>query len=132
MYCPKCGGLVENKKCQDCHYEVSDELWTLNPNRGMSKQDNLACIMAYILCPASMFMKTEDTKTVKYHQAQGFTLFILQVLTVAAFLIPTIGRFVGIALVALDAFLMFKGVSNVRQGEKTKLPLIGDFTFLKI
>lgn len=132
MYCPKCGGLVENKKCHDCHYEVSDELWALNPNRGMSKQDNLACIMAYIFCPASMFMKTEDTKTVKYHHAQGFTLFILQVLTVTAFFIPTIGRFVGIALTALDAFLMFKGVSNVRQGEKAKLPLIGDFTFLKI
>lgn len=132
MYCPQCGGFIENKKCQDCHFEVSDELWALNTSRGISNQDKVACIMAYVLCPVSLFMKTEDTKTVKYHQAQGFTLFILQVLAVVAFFIPTIGRFVGIALAALDVFLIFKGISNVQQGEKTKLPLIGDFTFLKI
>lgn len=131
MYCPNCGGKIENGKCKDCKENISKELLSLSPIEEVNHKDKTASMLSYILWPLLLFVKYEDKKLVGFHKNQGFTLFIIEILTIASFFIPTIGKFVGVALVCCDCFFIYKGITNVLRGEKSKLPIIGDFTFLK-
>ncbi len=131
MYCPNCGGKIINGKCKDCKTEVSKELLALSPTEETNTKDRNASVAVYIFWPLITFLKYEDKKLVGFHKNQGFTLFIVEILTIASFFIPTIGKFVGVALAILDLFLIYKGISNVLSGNKSKLPLVGDYTFLK-
>lgn len=131
MYCPECGGNIVDGKCVDCKSEVSKELLALSSAQTVNSKDRNASIVTYVLWPLIFFFRYEDKKLVGFHKNQGFTLFIVECLTIASFFIPTIGKFVGIALAFCDLFLIYKGISNAYKEEKAKLPLIGDFTFLK-
>jgi uncharacterized membrane protein len=131
MYCPNCGGKIINGKCKDCKKEITKELLALSPTEEMNIKDRNASLAAYIFWPLITFFKYEDKKLVGFHKNQGFTLFIVEILTVASFFIPTIGKFVGIVLVIFDLFLIYKGILNALRGDKNKLPIIGDYIFLK-
>lgn len=131
MYCPKCGGNVVDGKCEDCKETISKELLALNPEQTVKKEDKRICILSYVFWPVVMFLKAEDKKLTRYHQNQGFTLFLIELITIASFFIPTIGRYIGFVLVICDLYLIYCGIKNVLSGNKEKLPVVGDFTFLK-
>ena len=131
MYCPECGGKVIDGICKDCKKEISKELLSLSQETETFKKDKIVFLLLYIMWPIGAFMSTEDKKLKQYHKNQGFTLFLVELLTVASFFIPTIGKFVGIVLSVCVALLIYKGIMNVIHGERSKLPVIGDFTFLK-
>ena len=114
MYCPNCGGKIIDGKCKDCKTEVSKELLALSPTEETNTKDRNASLVAYIFWPLITFLKYDDKKLVGFHKNQGFTLFIIE-----------------IVLVVLDLVLIYKGISNVLSGNKSKLPLVGDYTFLK-
>lgn len=131
MYCPKCGGNIVDGKCTDCKEIMSKELLALNPERTVKREDKRICIVSYVFWPIAMFLKAEDKKLTRYHQNQGFTLFLIELITIASFFVPTIGRYVGFVLVIVDLYLMYRGVKNAISENKEKLPGVGDFTFLK-
>lgn len=131
MYCPECGGFIKNNKCVDCKQEIDKELLAFSCEEQESQSDKLACLFSYICWPISKLFKINNKSNYKFHSNQGFSLFWLEVLTIASAFIPKIGLPALLFFSVLTGFLLYKGINNVLKNDKEKLPIIGDFTFLK-
>jgi fumarate reductase subunit D len=85
-------------------------------------------ILSYlgILCLVPLFTRKED-KFAQFHAKQGLVLLIGEVVTMAISWIPLFGA--SLASVLWIAWIGFSviGIIYVVQGDKKKLPLIGDF-----
>ena len=96
------------------------------------------CVLAYIIffLPLAVIPTSEKGK---FHANQGFTLFLLAlaVLAVGAVLsiLPFIGNFLRGAVWTIGGiitlFFAIVGIINALNGEEKKLPIIGEYTFLK-
>jgi uncharacterized membrane protein len=98
---------------------------------GGGLQDNVAGMLAYFtIIPAILFLVMEPynkNKFVRFHSFQCLflwaALFVLQVLNI----IPILGQII-ILLVSLGAFILWIVlVIKAYQGQKFKIPFIGDF-----
>lgn len=131
MYCPECGGLVVNRKCEDCKTEISEELLAYAEEEIENPTDKIAFILAYSFWPAAKLSKAENKELLKFHLNQGFLVFILEILTIISTFVPQVGLWLFIALFGLTSYLIYKGITNVLKKEKEKLPIVGDFVFFK-
>lgn len=97
---------------------------------------NLAAMLTYLLGPVTgiiFLVKEQESRFVRFHAMQSTLVFIaLFVVAVLLNTIPLLGQVLSALLVpvtiVLWVFLMFKAF----QGEKYKLPVIGDIAEQRI
>lgn len=89
---------------------------------------NLLALSSYLgfFCIAPILIKEKD-EFVKFHAKQGIGLFIVEIVTCMIFgIIPLFWLFGGLLMIFWLSLNLI-GITNVLNGQKKKLPIIGKF-----
>lgn len=104
---------------------------TKSSKTALGLDENVEGLLCYVLTfiTGIVFLILEkDNKFVKFHALQSLLTFAgLFVVTMVLFMIPFLGWFIGMLLELLGLVLWIVLMVKAFQGEKFKLPVIGDF-----
>ena len=93
-------------------------------------QPNVAALLAYLLGWISglvFFLLEKENKFVRFHAVQSIAVFAaLSVLVIALGIVPGIGLVVAPIVYILELILWIVLMVKAYQGEKFKLPVVGD------
>ncbi|MFA5175768.1 MAG: DUF4870 domain-containing protein [Candidatus Nanoarchaeia archaeon] len=90
--------------------------------------EGLLCYVLIFITGIVFLILEKDNKFVKFHALQSLLTFAgLFVVTMVLFMIPILGWLVGMLLEILGFVLWIVLMVKAFQGEKFKLPVIGDF-----
>ncbi len=94
--------------------------------------ENIAGLLCYLLgwiTGLVFFLIEKDSKFVKFHALQSILMSIaLIVVSIVLSFIPVVGNYISLLFLILWIFMMFKAF----QGQKFKLPIIGDIADKKV
>ena len=94
-----------------------------------SKTDeNIYAIFSYlsVLCLIPILMKKDD-EFVKFHSRQGLMLFTVEIGFMIINIIPVLGQLLNLFGMLACGIISIIGIVQVLQGNKWKIPVIGDW-----
>lgn len=98
--------------------------------------ENIAGLLSYVLVWVSglvIYLLETENKFVRFHALQSIITFgALMVAAIILGWIPAVGRIIGWAISALSFVLWIVLMVKAYQGEKYKLPIVGDIAEKRI
>lgn len=141
MYCPSCGNSVKvmSTACSACGYSIDLKLYELEAEKTASdlKKQDIKCnkkyaVLSYlgplVIVP---LLVSKESDFLNFHTNQGFIMCIAYLISVLSFLLPNMGKFIGLMLLLVSLALGAWGIVNVIKGENKELPYIGKFKILR-
>ena len=140
MFCYKCGAKFDEKlkNCPKCGENIKEELYELDRNAGEENikkkipfnQLSVYCSVLWFYSVLTVKQADKD-KNYSFHMSQGFTLLLVEILSLGFLFIPLFGKFIFLLPVAGCIYLSLTGIKNFKEDRKEKLPVIGDFIIIK-
>lgn len=105
-------------------------------NTSLGLKENVEASLCYVLgwlTGIAFLLLEKDNAFVRFHAMQSLVVFLaLFLLSIVAGVIPVIGTLISILIFPISVFIWVLMIVKAYQGEKYKLPWVGDFSDSKV